>query len=107
MRTNEKELLSHLVARRPEWRKEALHDSSILAKLAKKATKAAEDYCNGDIESAKFDDLANALKSQAERVLQPWGLAAIVDSDPRGFCLRIKGLPGNTWGGDAEGFGVE
>jgi hypothetical protein len=45
----------------------------------------------------------------ALEILQPFGLHASVGGEPRGFCLFIPGLPGNTLeadGPDSPGFGI-
>lgn len=34
------------------------------------------------------------------------GLALSFGGDPRGYVVHVRGLPGNTWGGDESGFGV-
>ena len=34
------------------------------------------------------------------------GVSVTIGGDPRGYCLRVLGLPGNSMGGDDSGFGL-
>jgi len=87
-------------------------DVAALSRLSARATTAATRYCNGHLESDAYDKTASRIKTAADKTLAPYGLTSRTTGDPRGYCLRLLPAPGaapvrgNTWGGDADGYGV-
>ena len=81
-------------------------DAMRLQRLGRRANRNAERYCTiTDYEPAYNAECARILKAAAE-ILDKYDLVPKLSGDPRGYCLKIKGLPGNTWGGDEAGFGI-
>lgn len=84
----------------------AAQDAMKLQRLGRRATRNAERYCNiTDYEPRYNQECTRILKAAAE-ILDTYDLVPKLSGDPRGYCLKIKGLPGNTWGGDEAGFGI-
>lgn len=82
-------------------------DAMALQKLGRRANKLAERACSDSSYSEEKQAAEEArIASKVDNILRPYGLTAKISSDPRGYCLKIQGLPGNTWGGDEEGFGI-
>lgn len=81
-------------------------DAMALQRLGRSACTNAEHDCNGTKSPEKCEAQAARILSKASEILKPYGLKARVTGDPRGYCLKIMGLPGNTWGGDQDGFAI-
>lgn len=84
-------------------------DAMALQRLGRSAHRNAERLCNGlefmeDREKAEAQE--HRILAKALEILKPYGLKAKVTGDPRGYCLKIMGLPGNTMGGDQDGFAI-
>lgn len=96
------QLTAHLTARLgvPLWR-----DAIEIHKLARHLTRYAEKDCNVGLNDSDKRTVDRLEKRIAE-LLQACGLKANFSGDPRGYVVKVQGLPGNTWGGDSEGFGV-
>lgn len=81
-------------------------DAMRLQKLGRRALRWAEKQCNiPDYNPAPEEE---RIMSQAGDLLNGYapGLQVRLSGDPRGYCLHIIGLPGNTLGGDEDGFGI-
>jgi hypothetical protein len=93
------------------WSKPA-RDADVLGAIGKRCNNLAVALCNGWIEQDVFDRRKEKLQAKANDVLKPYNVQpgkhifAKAGGDPRGFAFHIHGLPGNTWGGDESGFGV-
>lgn len=81
-------------------------DALKLQRLGRSASTNAVHWCNGTKDQAKCIAANVRYLAQATEILKPYGLKAKVGGDPRGYCLHILGLPGNTLGGDEEGYGI-
>ena len=77
-----------------------------LQKLGRRAHRLAERDCNGTLTEAQHEQELERILSAVAVQLKPYALSANITGDPRGYCLKIMGLPGNTWGGDESGFGI-
>lgn len=82
----------------------ATHDAMRLQRLGLRALRRAEKWCN--VPDYEPEPEGERIAKLAAEILAPYGLTAQVTGDPRGYCLKIMGLPGNTWGGDESGFGI-
>lgn len=80
-------------------------DAQAIHKDARRLTQLAENDCNRGLDAAEDKEVTRREKRIAELLTQ-YGLTANFSGDPRGYVVKIVGLPGNTWGGDSEGFGV-
>lgn len=81
-------------------------DAMKLQRLGRRAHRNAERYCSEQGYEDRYEPEKARIERQAAEILAPYGLTAQVTGDPRGYCLKIMGLPGNTWGGDESGFGI-
>lgn len=72
------------------------------------ANRIAENQCN--LANYDADRPREALRRRLSRIFERFGvrLAHHISGDPRGYCLKLhlRRTGGNTWGGDAEGYGV-
>jgi hypothetical protein len=112
MKPNTAELAAHLAqidAESPGKETRAAHliarDAEALASIARTLHRLAEQDCNTGLNAAQ-DRMRDRLAKNAAEIAQRYGLTARTHGDPRGFGLYLRGLPGNTWGGDESGFGV-
>lgn len=61
-----------------------------LRRLENKAHRAAEDYCNGTIDSDRWEDVKEDVKMKLRKVLQyRTHVPVFINSDPRGYALKI------------------
>lgn len=74
-------------------------------KYARELSKLAELDCNQELTRSQRSRVV-VLETRTNVLLETYGLTATFSGDPRGYVVKILGLPGNTWGGDSEGFGV-
>lgn len=81
-------------------------DAVKLWKLSTRARRDAERLCNIPNYQAAYDRSQQRILDSANEILSPYGLGVYVSGDPRGCCLHILGLPGNTLGGDSVGLGL-
>lgn len=72
---------------------------------ARALSKLAEAECNTGL-TKRQQAREEVLQKRIAVLLKTYGLRATFSGDPRGYVVKIVGLPGNTWGGDSEGFGV-
>jgi hypothetical protein len=79
-----------------------------LVKLENKAHKAAEDFCNGDIDDAAWEKIKAEVTIKVNRLARLDGKVDgfFVNGDPRGYALKIsdeqaRNIPGlhRDWGG--------
>lgn len=78
-----------------------------LLRLENKAHRAAEDYCNGAIDSDGWEDVTERILDKLDNILQfrKAGVPVFVNGDPRGYALKIpdeaaKGMViHRDWGG--------
>lgn len=91
-----------------------------LAAIGRSASRAATDACNTPHGYEALEKRTARNRKRAESVMARYrgegfatatvkamrGLSVKIGGDPRGYCLHIVGLPGNSWGGDSEGFGI-
>lgn len=84
----------------------AATDAMALQRLGRSAANNATRLCNIPDYQERHDIIAGKLHAQAQAILKPYGLRCTVGGDPRGFCLFVVGLPGNTLGGDQDGYGI-
>lgn len=90
-----------------------------LRRYGRRADALAVRYCNGHVESDAYERATDKLGARVAATLAEYralecyadrdplaDVVACVGGDPRGYCLKLRGLPGNTWGGDSEGFGI-
>lgn len=72
------------------------------------ATRIATNQCNLANYDAKR--ARESLRRRLSRIFERHGvkLSYRISGDPRGYCLKLmlRRTGGNTWGGDAEGYGV-
>jgi hypothetical protein len=80
-------------------------DASEIHAHARQLHKLAEADCNTGL-TKRQQAREDLLQRRTVALLEPYGLKAKFGGDPRGYVVKILGLPGNTWGGDSEGFGV-
>lgn len=81
-------------------------DAMKLQRLGRSASNNATRLCNIPNYQERHDINAGRIHAQATEILKKYDLKCTVEGDPRGFCLFIQGLPGNTLGGDEAGYGV-
>lgn len=90
----------------PQCTRGAAYAAMKLQRLGRRAIRNAERYCTiPNYEPYYNAECARILKAAAE-ILDKYDLVPKLSGEPRGYCLKIKGLPGNTWGGDEAGFGI-
>jgi hypothetical protein len=84
-----------------------------LMAVARKATRNAENLCNVPDYKDKRDEIEADVVEIFEDCCLPGrahnnGRFFRVDSDPRGYCLRVFFPSGvyNSWGGKEDGYGV-
>jgi hypothetical protein len=83
----------------------AAYRAQEIHKHARTLTRYAEKECNEGLSPTQ----QRMQESEQQRIadfLRVYGLKATFSGDPRGYVVKIQGLPGNTWSGDSEGFGV-
>ena len=80
-------------------------DVAALGRIGRRAVSIAVAQCNY-LETDKADRLREPLRRRADAILKSYRLKPLITEDPRGYCFRVLGLPGNTLGGDEDGFGV-
>ena len=107
-RTEREEFIARMVS---EFRETAPHVvlgfARAIMRRANSVQRHAEAQCNGDTTEAQNRRAASA-EAQIVECCQALGCTVKFGGDPRGYCVRLI-LPsgkGNTWGGDAEGWGV-
>ena len=63
-----------------------------LRHLEAKAHKNAEDWCNGTIDADTYDAQADKILDSLDKLLiyRAQGVPVFVNSDPRGYALKIK-----------------
>lgn len=75
-------------------------------RMASTAESLAMKQCNSadwnEADVAKRD----RLRERGNELAKAYGLTVKVGGDPRGFTFKLIGLPGNSWGGDEEGYGL-
>lgn len=87
-------------------------DAMRLQKLGRRArnneTKRCNvpDYYSEENHGCKYNGEQARMSALLREILAPYRLKGSVGGDPRGYCLHILGLPGNTLGGDEDGFGI-
>jgi len=110
MKTNTVELAAHLARLAPSRPAHLIaEDADTFRKLAMRAKRNAENYCNGYVEQVAYDKRVNSIHRAVAGAVEPYAdLSATIGGDPRGCCFYLKHskLPGNTWGGAGSGFGV-
>lgn len=74
-------------------------------KYSRRLSVLAEIECNREVTERERRE-EERLQKRVNALLKPYDLRARFEGDPRGYVVKIQGLPGNTWGGDSEGFGV-
>jgi hypothetical protein len=80
-----------------------------LRREGQRAVRLAEDQCNRQPKTAReFDNRERAILVRCDAALASLGAPKNAPVRVRGYCLRLHHsmLPGNTMGGDAEGYGV-
>jgi hypothetical protein len=85
--------------------RKAVYDAQRIHLHARKLSRFAEIECNREATEREIKSAARSEKLILE-ILKKYELRALFSGDPRGYVVKIQGLPGNTWGGDSEGFGV-
>jgi hypothetical protein len=80
-------------------------DATAIHAHARKLSRFAETECNREVTDKELKRAAHS-EQVILKILKEYGLSALFSGDPRGYVVKIQGLPGNTWGGDSEGFGV-
>lgn len=85
---------------------ECAADAMALQRLGRSATNNATRLCNVPNYQERHDRQAGSIHAKAQAILKPYGLTCTVGGDPRGYNLFVIGLPGNTLGGDQDGFGI-
>lgn len=97
---------------------ECAADAMTLQRLGRRARNNEVKRCNvpgyywedaGDSrpsKDCKYQAEFTRIALRVRELLKPYGLRASLGGDPRGCCLHVLGLPGNTWGGKEEGFGI-
>jgi hypothetical protein len=99
-------LAAHLARKSPETAPHLIaRDVLALSRLARTLQGYAERDCNQGL-TAAHERTRDRMTEQAREIAQRYGLNARTCGDPRGHSLRLIGLPGNSWGGDADGFGI-
>lgn len=66
-----------------------------------------ENACNREVTPAEEEGAARCM-GQIVKIAASLGCEVKHNPDPRGYTIRLlaPGLPGNTWGGDSEGWGI-
>lgn len=84
---------------------QAVHD---LGYAGAKAKSLSEQACNGDLDGDEYDHAIEQVRQRAMLLCEPFGLRASVGGDPRGYAFHLHAdwLPGNTWGGKEQGYGL-
>lgn len=87
-------------------------DVQELFALGRRAAALALKQCNDPRWSDKDEKAQTRCEKRANEIVEPYGLRAEVQGDPRGYCLKLfstdkrKPLRGNTFGGDESGYGI-
>jgi hypothetical protein len=100
------ELTAHLMTRGQDLTPSVVaRDALQIHKRARTLQRLAEVDCYRELAKTEI-----RIRERNERQIIKWvtsyGLTAKFGGDPRGYVVKIQGLPGNTWSGDSEGFGV-
>lgn len=99
-------LAAHLARKSPDAAPHVIaRDVAALSRLARTLQRYAERDCNYGLTDA-HECTRDRMSDQAAEIAQRYGLSVRTCGDPRGHSLRLIGLPGNSWGGDANGFGI-
>lgn len=77
-------------------------DAMKLQRLGRSARNVGKKWRNGLYTNDQHETAMQRLDRKVDEILTPYGL----DGRARDHGLRIVGLPGNTLGGDGEGFGI-
>lgn len=84
------------------------HDAARLKSMARAIGRLDEAQCNRDL--TKREEMRRAKLLEAVRTLaKEYGIARVEhNSDPRGYAvyLHFPDGRGNSWGGDARGWGI-
>ncbi len=88
-------------------------DAMKLARYGASQLTNASNLCNVPDYQARYDRKRDNIKKHAQDVAGAYSLRVELSGDPRGFCLKLHGMGGNsvpvrgnTWGGDESGYGV-
>jgi hypothetical protein len=68
----------------------ARYRSSQLLRIERIAHKAAEDYCNGEIDSEQFDRICEIQEENVQRLFAGKLQGFFINGDARGYALKIK-----------------
>lgn len=83
-----------------------------LIAMARKHNRIQERWCSeemSDATRAQVERMEAALETNITEAAAVFGLRVHFDGDPRGFTVKLHtpaGDVGNTWGGDAVGYGI-
>jgi hypothetical protein len=61
-----------------------------LRRIESAAHRAAEQYCNGEIDADGWDTASGAARVKAHTLLGPSQAPIVINGDPRGYALKIE-----------------
>jgi hypothetical protein len=63
-----------------------------LFRIEQKAHREAERYCNGEIETVQWEDIATEILNKVDKILRfrEKNIPVFFNADPRGYALKIK-----------------